>query len=148
MVIFPEARTTFVGRHKSLNYLFYLAARQFALDQGAREALILEAGGQISEGAATSLIYSKKGAYFTPRASSALAGVTLAVLSRALMRRGLRLEPQPAGPEDLPETEGLWLANSLMGVMPVASVDGVAIRVYAEKTRFLHECLATEAGGG
>ncbi len=32
-MVFPEGRTTFVGRHKSLNYLFYLAARQFALDQ-------------------------------------------------------------------------------------------------------------------
>ena len=36
VVVFPEGRSTFVGRHKSLNYLFYLAARQFALDQGGQ----------------------------------------------------------------------------------------------------------------
>jgi len=66
VVIFPEGRSTFVGRHKSLNYLFYLAARQFALDQGAKEALILEAGGLVSEGAATSLIYFHQGSITCP----------------------------------------------------------------------------------
>ena len=66
VVTFPERRTTFIGRHKSLNYLFYLAARQYALDRGAREALILEADGLVSEGAATSLVYLQQGKYFTP----------------------------------------------------------------------------------
>ncbi|HZE22235.1 MAG TPA: aminotransferase class IV, partial [Desulfobaccales bacterium] len=55
LAVFPPGRSTFVGRHKSLNYLFYLAARQYALDQGAKEALVLEADGLVSEGAATSL---------------------------------------------------------------------------------------------
>jgi branched-chain amino acid aminotransferase len=54
VVIFPERRTTFIGGHKSLNYLFYLAARQSALDQGAREALVLEADGLVSEMTGTS----------------------------------------------------------------------------------------------
>ena len=60
MAVFPERRTTFLGRHKSLNYLFYLAARQYALDQGAREALVLEADGLVSEGAATSLVVAQR----------------------------------------------------------------------------------------
>ena len=67
VAVFPEGRSTFVGRHKSLNYLFYLAARQFALDQGAKEALILEADGLVSEGAATSLIYLHQGQYYHAR---------------------------------------------------------------------------------
>ncbi len=38
VVVFPEGRSTFTGRHKSLNYLFSLSARQYALDHGAKEA--------------------------------------------------------------------------------------------------------------
>jgi branched-chain amino acid aminotransferase/para-aminobenzoate synthetase component 1 len=146
LVTFPEGRSTFVGRHKSLNYLFYLAARQYALDRGAREALILESDGSVSEGAATSIIYAKEGRYFTPQARSALAGVTLAVLARALALRGLKVEPRPTQPADLKEADGLWLANSLMGLMPVASLEGEPVKVSAEATRFLQECLETEAG--
>ena len=145
VAIFPEGRSTFVGRYKSLNYLFYLAARQYALDRGAKEAIILESDGLVSEGAATSIIFARKGRYFTPQANSALPGVTLAVLARALKRRGTELESRPTTPAELREAEGLWLANSLMGVMPVASVDGTAVKVITEKTGFLQECLASEA---
>uniref|UniRef100_A0A7C3WMZ7 Aminotransferase class IV n=1 Tax=Desulfobacca acetoxidans TaxID=60893 RepID=A0A7C3WMZ7_9BACT len=145
VVTFPERRTTFVGRHKSLNYLFYLAARQYALDQGAREALVLEADGLVSEGAATSIIFAKKGGFFSPQAPSALAGVTVAVLARSMQKQGLRLEWQPIPLGELLNCEGVWLANSLMGVMPLASVDGVALPVPRKETRFLQECLALEA---
>lgn len=148
VVTFPEGRTTFVGRHKSLNYLFYLAARQYASDQGAREALITEADGLVSEGAATSLVFLKDGHYCTPKAASSLAGVTLTVLARALARQGLRLEPVAVRLDELRKCDGLWLANSLMGLMPVASVDGLALPVPRTKTAFLQECLAAEAALG
>jgi branched-chain amino acid aminotransferase/para-aminobenzoate synthetase component 1 len=92
VVVFPEGRATFVGRHKNLNYLFYLAARQFALDRGAKEALILDPDGLVSEGAATSLVYLCQGRYYTPASASALPGVTLTVLGRGLAARGLVLE--------------------------------------------------------
>lgn len=124
VVVFPESRSTFLGRHKSLNYLFYLAARQYALDHGAQEALICEAGGLVSEGAATSLIYHSRDQFYTPESPSALAGVTLAVLRRGLAAQGRTLAPRPTTVAQLHAAGGLWLANSLMGVMPVASLEG------------------------
>jgi branched-subunit amino acid aminotransferase/4-amino-4-deoxychorismate lyase len=141
VVVFPEGRSTFVGRHKSLNYLFYLAARQYALNRGAKEALILEADGLVSEGAATSLVYLYQGRYFTPAAASALPGVTLAGLRRGLTDRGLSLEGRPTTVVQLQETDGLWLANSLMGLMPVAAVDGAPVPL-SDATAFLQEVLA------
>jgi branched-subunit amino acid aminotransferase/4-amino-4-deoxychorismate lyase len=143
LVTFPERRTTFLGRHKSLNYLFYLAARQYALDQGAKEALILEADGLVSEGAATSLIFAKDGHFYTPQAPSALPGVTIGVLGRVLARRGLALEVLPTNLARLSQAEGLWLANSLMGVMPVSSLDGMPVPI-SPQTGLLQECLKTE----
>jgi branched-chain amino acid aminotransferase len=141
VTVFPEGRTTFVGRHKSLNYLFYLAARQYALDKGAREALILEADGLVSEGAATSLVYLLKGRYYTPDAPSALPGVTVAMLRRGLAARGLTLSARPTTVTQLQEADGLWLANSLLGLMPVASLDGTPLP-RSEATGFLNEILA------
>ena len=141
VAVFPEGRSTFVGRHKSLNYLFYLAARQYALDRGAKEALILAADGLVSEGAATSLVYLYQGRYCTPASASALPGVTLAALGRGLSARGLTLEPRPTSVAQLQEAQGLWLANSLMGLMPVAAIDGTPVPL-SEATAFLQGILA------
>jgi branched-chain amino acid aminotransferase/para-aminobenzoate synthetase component 1 len=145
VVVFPERRTTFIGRHKSLNYLFYLAARQYALDQGAREALILEADGSVSEGAATSLVLAMKERLFLPAAASALPGVTVAVLARSLKRRGKNLEQTPRSLSEVEQADGLWLANSLMGLMPVSSLAGKPVPLAAETFARLQECLAQEA---
>jgi branched-subunit amino acid aminotransferase/4-amino-4-deoxychorismate lyase len=141
VVVFPEGRSTFMGRHKSLNYLFYLAARQFALDQGAKEALILEADGLVSEGAATSLVYLHQGHYYQPAAASALPGVTVTVLGRGLAARGLPLKARRTTVAQLQAADGLWLTNSLMGLMPVAAVNGAPLPVSAA-TAFLQEVLA------
>ena len=140
VVIFPEMRTTFLGRHKTINYLFYLAARQYALDHGAREALILEADGCVSEGAATSLVYEEKGQFYTPAAPSALPGVTVAALARALKAQGLTLTAVSTSVGQLQGSEGLWLANSLLGLMPVAALDRQTIPISAQ-SGFLQEVL-------
>ncbi len=144
VVVFPERRSSFIGRHKSLNYLFYLAARQYALDRGAKEAIVLEADGLVSEGAATSLVYLEQGQYYTPAAASALPGVTVAALERALARQGLSLEAVVTATETLLKAEGFWLANSLMGLMPVAALDGQKITV-SDQSKFLQDLLWAEA---
>jgi branched-chain amino acid aminotransferase/para-aminobenzoate synthetase component 1 len=144
VAVFPQGRTTFLGRHKSLNYLFYLAARQYALDLGAKEALILEADGQVSEGAATSLVFFHNGRFFTPQSASALPGVTLTVLSRALKKHGPGLGRTPTDLPRLREAQGLWLANSLLGLLPVAFLDGEPV-ARSEQGPFLQEILWAEA---
>ncbi|MDD2901902.1 MAG: aminotransferase class IV [Syntrophales bacterium] len=141
---FPERRSTFTGRYKSLNYLFYLAARQYALDQGAKEALILEADGLVSEGAATNFIYTREGGFYAPQTPSALPGVTLDILGRTLARRGLAFKYLPTTAPQLAQAEGLWLTNSLLGVMPVSSWDGRTLPI-SGATKLLQECLALEA---
>jgi branched-subunit amino acid aminotransferase/4-amino-4-deoxychorismate lyase len=143
VVVFPEIRSTFLGQHKSLNYLFYLAARQYALDHGAQEALICEADGLVSEGATTTLVYLHQEQFYTPKAASALPGITLGVLRRELNARGRTLESRPTTVAQLCQAHGLWLANSLMGLMPVAAIDGTPLPL-SEATAFLQEILAKE----
>ena len=144
VVTFPERRTTFIGRHKSLNYLHYLAARQYALELGAREALGLEADGLVSEGSITNLVYLSRESYFTPAAASALPGVTVAALARGLARQGLSLKVMPTTPDQLRRADGVWLANSLMGLMPLAAIDDAVIPI-SDQSGFLQEILWAEA---
>lgn len=145
VVVFPERRHCFLGTHKSLNYLFSLAARQYALDHGGREALILEADGNVAEGAAAGLLWQEQGSYCTPRAGNALPSVTLQVLREILDRRSLTIRQEPAPPARLLQAEGVWLANSLMGLMPVAALDGQPLTL-APVTSWLNDLLWSEAG--
>ena len=101
VISFPELRLSFLGKHKSLNYLFSLAARQYALDRGGREGLILEADGTVSEGAATAIIWQEADTFFSPQTASALASVTVTVLQETLGRRGNTLTVKPATIETL-----------------------------------------------
>ena len=96
------------------------------------------------EGAATTLLYAQGGIFYTPEAPSALPGVTIGVLDRGLARRGLSLEAVPTTPDQLPQADGLWVVNSLMGVMPVSSLDGRTLPI-SPATGLLQECLNLEA---
>ncbi|AEB10153.1 aminotransferase class IV [Desulfobacca acetoxidans] len=143
VVSFAERRSSFLGQCKSLNYLFCLAARQYALDRGAREGLILEADGTVSEGAATGIFWRENGVFFRPLAPSALPSVTLAVLQRALRGQGVAFQVSPASLARLARAEGVWLANSLIGVMPVSSLDGCAVPMSPD-TKRLNDLLWSE----
>jgi branched-subunit amino acid aminotransferase/4-amino-4-deoxychorismate lyase len=144
IMTFPEPRTNFLGRHKSLNYLFCLAARQYALDRGGREGLILEADGTVSEGAATAIIWQEADTFFTPKAASALPSVTVTVLQEALSHQGAALTVKPATIDKLISAQGVWVANSLMGLLPVSLLDGQALALSRETGR-LNTLLWSEA---
>jgi branched-chain amino acid aminotransferase/para-aminobenzoate synthetase component 1 len=112
-----------LARHKSLNYLFYLVARQAAVDAGADEAVILDAGGHVTETAAGSLLARTDGRWWTPQSPDQLPGITLDQIRRLLRERGQAVDSRTAVPEDLAGAQTVWVLNSLMGIMPVRSVD-------------------------
>lgn len=143
VICFPERRADFLGQHKSLNYLFSLAARQYALDHGGREALILKPDGSVAEGAATGLLWQERGDFYRPQAGGVLPSVTLGVLAEILERRGRIIRQEPAPVDRLLRAQGVWLANSLMGVLPVAAVDGQVLPL-SSATTWLNDLLWSE----
>jgi branched-chain amino acid aminotransferase len=145
VVSFPERRSSFLGKHKSLNYLFCLAARQYAVDRGGREGLILEADGTVAEGSTAAVLWQDNGRLCIPEAGSALASVTITVLQEACRRLGVTITAAPVTAARLAATQGVWLANSLIGLLPVASLDGQALKVSAETAR-LNALLWSETG--
>ncbi len=112
-----------LARHKSLNYLYYLMARQTALDSGADEAVLVDANGRITETASGSLLVRTNGTWWTPESADQLPGVTLAQTERLFRQQGRFVEKRQAGPEALLQAQTIWVLNSLLGIMPVRSVD-------------------------
>ena len=111
------------ARLKTLSYLDAVFARAEAKTAGADEALMLNTGGDIACAAAANIFWVKGGEVFTP----ALACGVLAGTRRA---RVLAAHPvhQVAEPRTtLDDADAVFLTNSLMGLRPVASLDGRAL---------------------
>lgn len=111
-----------LARMKTLNYLYFLCARQAALDAGADEAVILDPEGRVAETSAGSLLARTGGRWWTPSSPFQLPGITVRKISALLAATGHQVESRPALPEDLLSAETLWVLNSLMIVMPVRSM--------------------------
>ena len=114
------------------------------MDRGGREGLLLEADGTVAEGAATAVLW-QEGELCTPRPGSALPSVTVAGLRRRLASAGAGLNPETRDAGILAAAQGVWLANSLMGLLPVSSLDGQPLAVSGATAR-LNELLWSETG--
>jgi branched-chain amino acid aminotransferase/para-aminobenzoate synthetase component 1 len=145
--VYREGCAPPLARHKSLNYLYYLVARQAAVDAGADEAVILDAGGQVAETAAGSLLARTGGRWWTPQSPYQLPGITLDQVRRLLAERGQPVDSRTAAPEDLAGAQTAWVVNSLMGIMPVRSVDGRELAIpAAEEAETLRTQLFSHGG--
>jgi branched-chain amino acid aminotransferase len=98
-------------------------ARQAAVDAGADEAVVLDTGGHVAETAAGSLLARTDGGWWTPRSPYQLPSITLEQVRRLLGECGETVDSRLAVPDDLAEAQTIWVLNSLMGIMPVRSVD-------------------------
>ncbi len=122
--IFGEGFSPPLAAHKSLNYLYCLAARQAALDAGRNEAVVLDRDGRVAETSAGSLLASTGGRWWTPESAHRLPGTTLRAVCDIFSRRGIEVERRAALPEDLLAAQTVWVLNSLIGIMPAAKIEG------------------------
>lgn len=123
--VFREGFSPPTARHKSLNYLYFLMARQAALDEGADEALIADPEGRIVEAAAGSLLVRAGGRWFRPAGRFQLPGTTIGQAVKLLQEAGYEVEEQSFTVEELLSAQTVWVLNSLMGVIPVSQVNGL-----------------------
>ena len=114
-----------VCRHKTTSYLFNVLVKREAQRGGFYDGIILNEKGQITECSASNLLILKDGTLLTPSEKSGLLkGTTLNYLSRFFP-----IEEKCMMPEDLLESEGVFILNSLIGAVPVESVEGRALPV-------------------
>ncbi len=106
---------------KHLNRLDSVLARQSARKAGAHEALMLLADGRVVEGSMSNLYLKQSGRWLTPDLADA--GV-----NGIIRRRWLRLQDIPVSVadiylKDLQQAEAMMISNSLIGLVPVLSLN-------------------------
>ncbi len=124
LITYPKPRHTFLAEHKTLNYLYYDMAGQFARNNGADEALIFNVDGTLSETNTCSILAVSGRKIFIPQSDHALPGVTQHILEKLLPPQGYTVEHKKLTKADLLKIGGIIVVNSLMGAVPVTSLDG------------------------
>ncbi len=122
--VYRNGHAPSTGRHKSLNYLFFLMAKDAAARAGADEAVVLTADGLVSETASGSLLLFDGDSFCTPKAADQLPGITVRRCRALLEQRGVEVTERPIPAPELPEFRGIWILNSMIGIMAANSVDG------------------------
>lgn len=111
-------------RHKTLNYLPCLLARQEAAEAGADGAILLNETGQVTEESVSNLFLVRAGVVWTPPVHCGLLpGVTRAAVMALARQAGIAVKEEPIAAGSLFEFDEGFLTNSLMEIMPVRSVD-------------------------
>ena len=130
-ILLPESRIDSRGPLAGLKSLCYqanrLALRQ-AEARGAWDALRLNERGRLCSGSRSNLALALPDGIFTPPESE---GCLPGTVRRRLLETGA-IHERPLTREDLAAADGLLLMNSLIGALPVSSVDGREIPVGPE----------------
>lgn len=133
-ILIPEARIDSRGALAGLKSLCYqpnrLVLRQ-AEARGAWDALRLNEHGRLVSGSRSNLALVLPDGIFTPPESE---GCLPGTVRRRLLEAGA-IHERALDPGDLATAAGLLLMNSLVGVLPVASVDGREIPVGPEASQ-------------
>ena len=114
---------------KSLNYLDNILAKQEAASKGADDALMLNTAGKIACASAANIFFVKGNELITPQFSDgALPGTMRAhVMNELALKQGLAVVERSVSPAEIYKMDEIFLTNSLMGVMPLTSLNGKQI---------------------
>lgn len=139
---------------KTLSYAVNMAALRHARANDADDVVFTSADGMLLEGPTSTVLLVRRTAdgereLVTPlRRQGILAGTSQAVVFAAAEAAGWRLGYGPLVPADLEDVEGVWLASSVRGVLPVRSVDGRPLPVDPGLTARLQAWLDADGDPG
>lgn len=115
---------------KTTNKLLNILARAEAEASGADEALLLNSDGRVAEASASNVFWLESGTVATvPISEGALDGITRALVLELCVRRNIPFLEKRIERGELLKVEGVFLTNSVMGIIPVAELDGEALRM-------------------
>lgn len=113
---------------KTSNYLASMLALDDVKARGASEVLIVDAAGDVVEGATSNLFVVQGGALVTPPASAGiLEGITRRAVLELAARLGLRCEERRLRAEDLARADEVFITSSIRELVPVVRADDVVI---------------------
>jgi aminodeoxychorismate lyase len=110
---------------KTMNKLVHVMARMEAVEKGADEALLINTNGEVAETAGGNLFWvCNDNICTTPTDCGVLPGITRAVVLEICQTLGLPVNKRVIKPEALRSSEGIFVTQSAIGIVPVATFDG------------------------
>ncbi|ACY15869.1 aminotransferase class IV [Haliangium ochraceum] len=115
---------------KTGNYLTNVMALHEARRQGADDALMCNAAGQVVEGSSCNLFVVRERRVVTPaRDIGLLAGITRQRVMELARGSGIEVDEGALTPEEVLQADELFITSSIRGVVPVASVNDTPPRL-------------------
>lgn len=112
---------------KSISLLANVLLRQFAVDAGAQETVLLR-DGYLTEGAASNIFVVKSETiHAPPKSHLMLAGITYDVVIELAQAEGLPLVVAPVPERLVREADELWMTSSTREVLPITRLDGAPV---------------------
>lgn len=112
---------------KAVTLLPNVLMRQYAIDAGAAEAILLR-DGYATEGAASNIFIVRQGTVTTPPKSNLLLpGITRDLLVELCQTNGIDCREQNISEAELRSADELWVSSSTKEVVAVTRLDGQAI---------------------
>jgi D-alanine transaminase len=109
---------------KSVSLLGNVLMKQYAVDHGAFETVMLR-DGHLTEASSANVMVVKNGAVIAPRKSvQILPGITCDASYDLAREHGLKLELRPVPEAELRSADELWLSSSGREVLAITTLDG------------------------
>jgi D-alanine transaminase len=112
---------------KSTSLLGNVLMKQFAVDNGASETVMLR-DGFLTEGSSTNVSVIKNGVISTPPKSvQLLPGITVDGIAHIAQQHGVNVDVRPVAASELKTADEIWLCSSGREVLAITSLDGEAV---------------------
>ena len=148
LATYPYPRQSPLADYKCLNYLYYYLAGQWAAENAADEALIMNPDGSVSETNTANLLMIKGQTVYVPASSHVLKGVMQKQVIGGLAKMGHEIKDQRLHPADLLSADTVILTNSLIRAVPVTTLDGKRLCFNPELCRQIPRQLKPQAFPG
>ncbi|MGD8771282.1 MAG: aminodeoxychorismate synthase component I [Desulfobacterales bacterium] len=124
LAVYPHPRQTPLADHKTLNYLYYFLAGKWAKAQNADEALILNPDHTVSETHTANILLIKDNTVTKPVSLHVLPGIMDTEVCKLFTGWGFTIESKKLVLKDVFGFDQIIITNSLIGAVPVLSIDG------------------------
>ncbi len=124
LITYPEPRQTPLASHKSLNYLYYYLAEKWARENNADEAIIINPDGSVSETNTCNILAIYGKTIIQPESTNVLPGIMATKVIEVLAGQGFAIKHKLLSTDELNSADHIIVTNSLIGAVPVLSLDG------------------------
>lgn len=110
---------------KTNSKLTQVMARAEAVEKGADEALLINTNGEVAETASGNLFWVYQDKICTvPTGRGVLPGITRAIVLEICQTLGLQTNKRVIKPDALRNSQGIFVTQSALGIVPITSFDG------------------------